>query len=443
MGKRLFILAEGPLPGPTVSWQRAYGLRSWQLLSTLEDLEGWTVRLILLDDLKYYESAPEFSEWKSKKLFGRELECMYLNKDDRGFWRRLKQEFRSFDPELCLSINNLASFYMAKLRPSAPFWADLNGWLMGEGQSAAHAYSSNAYIKTLWSRETTILKHADQFSVVSSRQKDAIYGELAANLRLNQWTESWPFTAVIPNSNEIEKIDSDYKLDLPKNAKVVLFSGSYNTWLDEETLFKGIDAAMDKDENLFFVSTGGEVEGESNPVFRSFMKRVKSSKHKSRFQFLSWLSSGELHSLYSQVSLAINLDRDNAESYFGARNRINEWIRFDVPVFTTISTEVSSSLSEANACVALKFSDPKDLCEKISAHSHESLKEIASRAKDYANNHFSMKVTTAPLRHWLKTAEKAPDFGQRVQGGFFSKLRFRVRKDGIFFLVKWLWRKIK
>lgn len=446
MKRKVFMCGAGPLPSEKgILWQTAYGLRTWQFLHAFKGEENWDIRLVLLTDAQNYKDAPKLNTWEKILVNSHELSLIHLNKDERGFEKRLRKEFMNTQADLCIGVNNLPSYFLAKLKPQIPFWADLNGWLMAEAQSAAHVYQDSSYIPTLWKREKCILENIDQASTASYAQKEASYGELASTFRLNQFTESWNFFHNIPPSNEL-KTDtaSNYKLPLPKEAKSILFSGSYNTWLDEETLFEGLNLAMGRNKALHFVSTGSREESVNNPVLKHFLASINNSAHKERFHFLGRLDKADLLAVYEQVECAINLDRDNLETHFGARNRINEYLHYGVPTLSTTGSEFTRELAKAGVIFTLPFSDAKELSRVVNEHILQvDRKQWTKKAREYVNENYSYSKTLEPLEKWLKGPKRAPDKGRRLQLSVISKIRFRIKKDGILFLVKWCFKKIR
>lgn len=439
------MLGMGPLPSEkNILTQSAFGLRTWQFLSVLKAKHE--ARLVLIARKEHYKKAPVFGEWRKQTLFGKTVEVMHLDKDSRGFFHVVKKAYEDFKPDACLGVNHFAAYTLAQLKPKLPFWADLNGWMMAEAQSQAFVDQNDSYISTLWARERLILQTADRFSTVSEAQRLATYGELAALGRLNSKTEEEELLHTIPNANELPtaKVKTPaWRESLPKDAFIILFSGAYNTWLDGETLFKGLEMAMEENKSIHFVSTGGPVANLANEIFQRFYKRCEGSKFKDHFHFLGWLTKEELIETYGVASIGINVDRMNNEAAFGARNRINEWIQYEVPVCTTITTEMSHELEYAGVILGVEPEEPKDLAAALLAATKLDLKAMAKAAKDFSKTEWSYKKTTDPLLEWLKAPQKAGDKGYTPPKSLLSKIRFRLRRDGPIFLLKWLWKKIR
>ncbi|PID70879.1 hypothetical protein CSB37_00075 [bacterium DOLZORAL124_38_8] len=450
--QKLLFIASGPLISEQgIINQTAFGLRTWQFLSVIKNYEG-LVRVILLDEPRFYESFPTENTVRKVTVFGRDIEVIHVQKNKKGFWKNLKKFANSFKPNVLVGVNLMPCFFASKLNLKVPFWADLNGWAMAEAQSQAFVEKNNAYIPAIWQRERAVVQTADVMSTVSDPQRCAVFGQLASLGRLRYETENHSFVYTIQNANEtlcLEKPDTNRKrfdiyTRVPKTAKIVFFSGAYNTWLDEKNLFAGLEKAMQQDENLYFVSTGSGIKGFSNKVFSSFKTRIEKSKFVHRFVFLGWLDRADLIYCYGQVDMAINLDRNNAEGFFGARNRINEWLMYGVPVLSTAVSQITKELAEKNLITEVQVEDADDLCRKILDFECEKGKKMALEAKKFAEVDYSYQKTMEPLRLFLQNPVTAPDKNQRlsmndsfIKRGVFKLKQVGVR--GVFDLVRKKW----
>lgn len=217
------------------------------------------------------------------------------------------------------------------------------------------------------------------------------------------------------------------KNSVPKDAFVLLWIGGYNTWVDEFTLFKAVNEAMQKCPNLYFVSTGGEIAGLDNFTFAKFKKMIDGSECKERFVFLGWVETAEIPSLYKRAQAGLNVDRRCLETMTGARNRINEMMKFGLPVITTKGSEIACEVSRVGAGVAVKSGDHAALGKAIeelygewrSGGGRETVKfkEYGKKGREYIEMHCNYEEALRPLLAWLENPRPAPDRGVRV-GGF-------------------------
>lgn len=449
--ERILILGNSPLPPEEgILCQTAFGLRTYQFMSALQDADA-DVLVILLSNAKHYENAPQLNSPRPVQAFGKTFQIIDLDEKDRHFASLFSAAVQKFDPTACIGVNIHASYILAQHKLKVPFWADLNGWSMAEAQSQSAVEGSDAYLPTIWKYEQAVLKAADHFSTVSHPQQYATFGELATLGRMNQHTDEYPFLSHIPNANECHRIKkpvADYQLrkelNIDQDSFIVFFSGAYNTWLDSDMMFEGVEQAMNQHRSMHFVSTGGAA-AVSNKTLNRFKQRIAASEHKDRFHFLGWITSEELLACYQQVNVAINIDRPNHETTFGARNRINEWLSYKVPVLSTVGSEISQDLANAEVMIPVKISNSKDLAKKLSKATTSDLKEMAEKAFSFAEKYYSYEKTMEPLKAWLKHPETAPDKGKIPniqQDNIFKKAFFKIKNEGVTEVFKKLWKRI-
>lgn len=459
--QRLFLVGSGPLPCESgILTQTAFGLRTWQFLSALKDFPG-KIRLVLLIDRAHYPASQEFFSPTSLTLFGKDVEVFYVEKISGIFQKMVEKLFHNFSPTICAGVNLEGAYALCELRPKIPFWADLNGWSGGEAQSQAYVYGHDGYIPEIWKKEQAVLSSADKISVVSVPQKYITIGQLATLGRINHKTEYHRFVSVVPNGNETlevagsriksgttrknsKSMDFELPLSIPEKSFLIFFSGAYNTWLDEKSLFEGLELAMKKNPEIYFVSTGSGIKGFSNKIFDQFLSRIERSKYKDRFVFLGWLPKEDLVDCYAQIDVAINLDRKNLESEVGARNRINEWVAYDVPVMSTVESEISQEFFSAGGLLPIKTENSQDLAKQIAVAQKMDLRAMAKKAKAFAKKTYSYEALMRDFAAFLKNPEISPDRNYRVnmKGNLFQKVLFRIKTDGFVGLVRLVLRKI-
>jgi len=209
---------------------------------------------------------------------------------------------------------------------------------------------------------------------------------------------------------------------VPNDAFVLLWVGGYNTWVDEITLFKGVSEAMEKCPKLYFVSTGGQISGLDNGTFLRFKKLIDESEFKDRFVFLGWVNSSDIPYIYARANAGLNVDRKCAETYTGARNRINEMMKFGVPVITSLGSEISYEV-EARACGTAFKSGKHELLTSAIVNMYSDwkdrhgykLKEYGENGRKYIKEQCNYEFLLKPLFKWLENPRPAPDRGLRLE----------------------------
>ena len=459
------IIGNSPLPTDSEKMRPAAGLRTYQFLRPLVEPHAqrvgndglafsgakktpFKISLVTIAMPECYEKEPEEKEMRQSSDFSH----LRLSKNDPNLIKKIQKIHDEFHPDAIISVNTYPSYVAAQLESRAPLWADLNGWAMAEAQAQAYKVGSDNYLGHYYEMERTVLERADKISTVSVPQKFAVLGELAMLGRLNEATFGYKFAYSIANGTEwfegekvkkkeVEERNKKLFGKLPEDAFVVLWLGGYNTWVDEITLFKGVDEAMSKCKNLYFVSTGGGIEGLDNGTFKKFKDRVDKSKYKNRFKFLGWVDTADIPYIYKKAMVGLNVDRKCTETYTGARNRINEMMKFGLPVITTLGSEISREVEKIEAGVAVKSGKSDELSEAIirmykdlkNRHGYK-LKQYAENGKKYVNTECNYEFLTRPLTNWLDNPRPAPDRGVRVGFGKKSAIRsaFQYLKDNGF-----------
>ena len=105
--------------------------------------------------------------------------------------------------------------------------------------------------------------------------------------------------------------------------------------------------------NLYFVSTGGAIKDVSNKAFSDFLDKIDTSKNKGKYIFLGWINTEDMHKIYQESDIGINVDFLCTETETGARNRLNEMIKFQLPIITTGGSEIAETIGKykAGECV--------------------------------------------------------------------------------------------
>ena len=401
---KVMLVGNAPLPKENTNSRPAAGLRTWQFIKGLSDGADIELHAVTIGMPECYEKKPEkgLSDGGFYKRY-------FINKDSVDLHKWVQEVHDEVHPDVIVSVNTFPSYITSKLKTKTPFWADLNGWIMAEGQAQAAILESNAYIPHYYRMEQSILARADRFSTVSENQKYAVYGELAAMGRVRKENFGEELVARIGNAQEDlgerSELKEDYFVELDGKF-LVLWIGGYNTWADEETLFRGLEKAMEKCDDLYFVSTGGGIEGLNNATFKRFKERIDKSKYRDRFKFLGWVETAEIPKIYERADCGINVDKMCLETWTGARNRINEMMKYGVPVVTTLGSEIADLCVNVGAGIGVKSGDSKALAKALERIYREEDKEKYGNAGKKFTEENSYKRSLKPLLEWIKNPKK-------------------------------------
>lgn len=165
------------------------------------------------------------------------------------------------------------------------------------------------------------------------------------------------------------------KKSIPEDAFVVAWIGGYNNWVDEKLLFEGVENAMKEIKNLYFVSTGGAIAKVADDTFGRFRQMIDMSNYKHRFIFLGWIETENMKKVYAESDVGINIDFECIETESGARNRINEMMKFGLPVITTNGSEIGKAVGMYDAGISVPY-------EKGSQNITNAIIEMANMSKE-------------------------------------------------------------
>lgn len=433
--KKVLLVGNSPLPDVSTISRPAAGLRTYQFKEALERT-GFEVFLVCIAMPECYEKEPETEVSEAG---------MVISKNDPRLVEMIRGAAVEFSPEAIVSVNTFPSYVASRLGLGVPFWADLNGWIMAEGQAQAYKSGDNAFLGHYFEMERGVLERADKISCVSRAQGHAILGELAFLGRLNKESFGYNFVEWVPNGTE----DFDKgvaNIGLPEGF-LLLWMGGYNTWVDEITLFKGLEKAMERCPELKFVSTGGAIKGLDKGTFKNFHDLVEQSPFKERFIFLGWVDSEAIPYIYRRAQAGVNVDRMCVETLTGARNRINEMMKFGLPVITTLGSEISHEVERIEAGIGVSSGDFEGLAGAIekmySEWQEQDLKfvEYGRNGRQYIEEFCNYDATVKPLVSWLDAADFAP--GGRVDFGrakFSAAIRY-LKDRGLKQFLRKLWQK--
>ncbi len=408
--KTALLIGLGPLATePDQKFIAAPSIRSWQFLQAAL----WNNHAVIVTKNLGPDQETGFNKIRDSR------ECIHYSTRENlhatgNFIRSLCKEHQFS------SVTIIGSTSLAELLPyipdNLPLWFDLNGSVLAEGQVKAAVEDNNQILDYYLNLEYQSLIKGDIFSAVSTPQKHTVIGELALIGRLNSYTTDYPFCHVIPDTyfpqpdHKKENVLRGKKIK--DNAFIVLWSGGFNNWADEKTLFNGLEKAMRTDDSIYFAATGGRIEGVAHRVFDNFYQRVQSSQFKDRFFFEGWVDGSLIPSYYREADLAINIDLPSWETYLGARNRFLGWIYFDLPILTTALCEFAGDLASHRGCYTFEAGSAESLSKALINICQSPAREreaTAKRARALFLEEYTVETIMQCYSRWLENPAKSPD----------------------------------
>lgn len=407
---RLLVFGLCPLPTENTSKNFGPGIRAWQFIKPL--LETGTEITLIAQRIPfiYPEDTPD-------EVIHRDDCFTYYNFSEKQFLdiRRIQEIHDRFQPDAILAATIFASSPLKNLNTECPVWIDLFGHVMAEAQAKVFRYNDNSFIDHFLKHEIQALKTGDIFSTVSKAQGFATVGELGLLKRLTAETTGYEFCHTIPCAMDPELYTHDRKMvrgtPIPEDDFIILWSGGYNTWTDIETLFDGLEYAMARNDSIWFVSTGGQIDGHDEITYPAFLEKIRQSRFRDRFIMQGWINREDVHNYYFEANIGINIDRFMYEGMFGSKNRVLDWLRAGLPSLIGELCELSYELPKQGLAYSYPLGDAQKLGETILslAATPKEVAETGRKAQAYGLNNLTFHKTTESFRNWLDSPLHAPD----------------------------------
>jgi glycosyltransferase involved in cell wall biosynthesis len=410
--QRILVCGLCPLPFENTSQNYGPGIRTWQLTSGLA-ADGHALRVLAMIIPGVYEDGELVATETIDGIPVRRLDgSAFLDPDV------IRREIADWKPTVLVGATVYGALALAQTEPELPFWADQFGHVMAEAQAKAALEGENWPVPRWWRMVHPVISRADRISVVSERQRYAAIGELGAIGRLTGETCGYEFTSVIPCGLVEEPFTTRSTASLvrgreaPEDAFIVLWSGGYNVWSDVETLFAGLEASMEEEESLHFVSTGGAIEGHDDSTYARFQELIAGSRHRSRYHLAGWVKRELVPRYVAEADLGVLTDRPMYEGTLGSKNRVVQWMATGLPSAYNRVGDIGDYLAEGRLGLTFPVGDAQALAEQLlwGARNRHALADMADRARRACTRDFSFTATTADLREWAAAPSHAPDY---------------------------------
>ncbi len=404
---RILLAGAGPLPGPDLRKVYAPGLRLDAFRRALQDA-GHSVYLA---EMHFGGQAPEDAPAPPAGLAGH----LTLQEDPAAAAEQITAWAAECSPEAAVALADSPSLAVALSGYRGPLHVDYFGHPMAERQQQAHVHDSDEALADQWLHVLPVLLRADRFSVVSPSQRLALIGELGAAGRLNSRTCHHELVDVVPPAMPFAEPFSLRepgllsRLGVPEDARTILSTGGFNTWFDEETLFRGLEMAMDRDPAIHFIATGGRIEGHVGVVFDQFQARVAQSRFRERFHLVGWVPHRDLEDLMLLCAVAVNCDRWSVEGELGCRNRLLGWLWAGLRVVTTVCSDSTRELVERGHVRPVPDGDPEALALALLRALAAGRPADSERLRQELQAQWPGEGAFQPLLKWLESPVPAPD----------------------------------
>ncbi len=411
--KRVLVLGIAPLPEDNTTKIHGSCMRTLQFIDPLLE-EGHIVHLVAMRITGLEESFQREVRVQKGNL-------TYISVDEVACFRSdeyLQCQHDEFQPDCIIGVNAFPSTRAVQLRTQCPVWADINGYSMGEAQTKAYREGDDLYVGHNWNQQKPALERADKFSSASDLQRHILVGELGTVGRLNRYTMGYNFVHTVPEGRKETPIvltDNNPRwTEFRPEDFLVLWSGGYNLWCDVDTMFAGLERAMAQESRIHFVSTGGIIDGVDEKTYPHFQEMVSRSQFSDRFHLKGWIPFEQVPDYFLCSDIGINVDAQCYESMYGARNRITDMMRAGLPILTTLGTEISRLVGEAQCGLTFPIGNAEALSEALlyAAHHSDEMRLMGNAGKDYFQKYYTFRETIKPVLQWVSSPSHAPDWGK-------------------------------
>lgn len=418
----VLLVGVGPMPGPSVERVYAPGLRLRAWANALLD-EGHKVHI---SEFSFGGAREGFQQTDDRRVAAHQP----LPPELPAAVTRLTEWVERLKPDCVVALTDIGALAATMTPYHGPIYVDYNGPPMIERQQQAFSFGNDGGLLDQWLHLLPVLLRGDRFATCSAAQRLTLLGELGAVGRLNQYTCGRDLVDVIQPNIPFGKLPASElaretmeRHGIPRGAPVVLSSGGFNTWFDEETLFAGLDAALSENPALHFVCTGGAIKGHVEHVYKRFEERIAASTHRDRCHLLGWVPHGELLEIFSAADVAVNCDLWSLEVETGFRNRLLGWAWSGLRLVSTALGAPSQKLVEMGLLRSFPPGNGelmgKLILEEAAKGRRGDLKEVQAAL----SREFSGAKDFEPLLEWVKNPVRAPDL---EAGGINSLLDYHI-----------------
>lgn len=433
---RILVAGVGPVPPERPDHLFAPGLRVWGIARELAHA-GHPVRLV----------CARFGETGDGGAVRYDLEPAAeptlaegeeLTTPERGGWGGLlAAQIADFGPAAAIGSTDLMNHALATADPPVPLWMDYFGDPMAERQMLALREDSDQGLADQWTMVAPALARADRVSGCSADQCAALLGQLGVVGRLNRHTVREPLVHCLPPWIEPIPMDMDAAplvrgVRTPKDAFIVIQTGGFNTWLDVETLFAGLEIAMAANPRIHFAATGGAIAGHHGQGFARFKELVAQSPYGERFHLLGWLPLGQVPQVIQEGDVGLNVDLFCTEGRLGTRNRLLDWLLGGLPAISTPGCELALELDDEGLIQLIPHDNPKALAQAIFnvATDAKGARNIAESANKYLRETHAAEICLRPLLNWANAPKPASDLHRWKSGTEIPPALLIQARDG-------------
>lgn len=293
-----------------------------------------------------------------------------------------------------------------------PVWADFFGDPLAELNAAQcrHEKPDIAQRDHVWKLYREALLAADVFSTVSTPQTAGLQGQLGLLGRFHReidWPrlihsipcgvpESWCEEPPLPPFPEVLK-----DAEIHPGDPFLFFGGTWNVWLDEESMGDAFRIALERKPTLRLVIAGLPMIFGGDRIRANMLSRLETVRD--RVIELPAPKKRQEDALLAHAAACLLMDRELPETIFGSRNRLLSMVRWGAtPVVTPIS-ELERQMTSAGLALPTPPKTPEDAAERLLSLTEASPEPRESRRIKALHwlRQFTFCETLQPVLLWL------------------------------------------
>ena len=384
------LIGNGPLPYSEANYVSFPQLRFEQFLRGLL-VGGHIVRVVSV------ESKPVVTDIEGDGWVGIAVEA-----ESAGWVEKTLAFIAKFEPECVIAAGPYNSVRLATLVcGELPLWVDIPGDPFAEAQVKDTLNSSVAATATMAAAYSASFARGDRFSAISCSQRAALLGQLGICGRLPSAPLEHNWVSVIPGAYAFGEVTPKSVKDRTGDQLVVALVGGYNTWFDGDSLLEGLLLAMDKNDSLSVVSTGGSVPNHHNETYERFLEGALSSRHSEQFTFHGWLPHAKVFDVLEGAHVGVTMDRAGAEAELGARTRVIFFLHQGLEVITTTGSDFTKEMVDRGFALGVAVGDSSGLADALGQLANQNSSGRVESAQRHLERHHSIEVLAVDLNEWV------------------------------------------
>lgn len=418
---RILLVGVGPMPRAGLKKVHATGLRLKVFLEALLRLDC----SVAIGEFSFAGRGNSFAPLAHERI--RDHRPLALDRTIAT--GELQQLIDSFKPDAIVALTDIGALCACATTYDGPIHVDYFGHPMAERQQQGAAHKNDTALAEQWLNVLPVLLRVDRFSVCSRDQRQALIGELGTAGRLNQFTSEYDFAEIVPpvlpfdEPLALTRPDALTARGIPADTRIVLCSGGYNTWVDEATLFRGLELALERDPRLHFVSTGGAIDGHVENVYTRFEQRVAASPLRGRMHLLGWVDEVDFENILLLSHVGVNCDFRTYEGELGCRNRLYGWLWAGMRAVTTVSSEPTRILADQGWVAEVPFGDATALADAILREAARGRESDLTQRQQTLKQQWGGGQFFRAFSEWARSPQCAPDRKSGVVENPLTKLQ--------------------